>query len=111
MTRVGSRFRLLPGNREEYIRRHDHLWPEMAEAMREAGIRNYSIWLSGNDLFGYYEVDDAQAAAAALASHPVVKRWNVLMQDIIVFDQPPMERVFLFEGARGGEPREGESPC
>ncbi len=111
MKRIGSRFRLLPGRREEYIRRHDELWPEMAQAMREAGIRNYTIWLSGSDLFGYYEADDEEACARALASSPVVKRWNEGMKDIIVFDQPPMECVFLFEGGRGAHPRTGETSC
>ena len=39
---------------EEYVRRHDNLPAEMAEVLRQAGIRNYSIWNVGNELFGYY---------------------------------------------------------
>lgn len=98
MTRVAERFRLKPGMREEYIRRHDNLWPEMAEAMRAAGIRNYSIWLSGTDLFGYYEVEDAERSRRLALASPVVRRWNEMMQDIISFDQLPMECVFRFGG-------------
>jgi L-rhamnose mutarotase len=98
VTRVADRFRLKPGTRDEYVRRHDNLWPEMAEAMHGAGIRNYSIWLSGTDLFGYYEVDDPERCRRLLAASPAVARWNAMMKDIIAFDQPPMERVFLFEG-------------
>lgn len=98
MTRVAERFRLKLGMREEYIRRHDNLWPEMAEAMRAAGIRNYSIWLSGTDLFGYYEVEDVERSRRLALASPVVRRWNEMMQDIISFDQPTMECVFLFEG-------------
>jgi L-rhamnose mutarotase len=98
VTRVADRFRLKPGMRGEYVRRHDTLWPEMAEAMAAAGIRNYTIWLSGNDLFGYYEVEDPARCRRLLAANPVVARWNEMMKDIISFDQPPMECVFLFEG-------------
>jgi L-rhamnose mutarotase len=98
VTRVADRFRLREGMRDEYIRRHEALWPEMAAAMRAAGIRNYSIWLSGTDLFGYYEVDDAVTCNRLLAASPVVAQWNRMMGDIVAFDQPRMERVFLFEG-------------
>ena len=48
---------LLPGKKAEYIRRHDALWPEMAETLRQAGIRNYTIWCCGDELFGYYECE------------------------------------------------------
>ena len=33
-----------PGYEEEYKRRHDDIWPEMVEALRSAGISNYSIF-------------------------------------------------------------------
>jgi L-rhamnose mutarotase len=32
-----------PGYEEEYVRRHQEIWPEMVEALREAGTSNYSI--------------------------------------------------------------------
>lgn len=41
--------------KEEYIRRHNEIWPEMVAALKEAGICNYTIWMDGNELFGYYE--------------------------------------------------------
>ena len=42
---------------DEYIRRHDEIWPELKEVLKEAGICNYSIWNVGNELFGYYECE------------------------------------------------------
>ena len=57
---------LLPGKKAEYIRRHDALWPEMAETLRQAGIRNYTIWCCGDELFGYYECE--RGAACTLAA-------------------------------------------
>ena len=55
MEKVTWKATLLPGMREEYIRRHDEIWPEMKQVLAEAGIVNYTIWRCGNDLFGYYE--------------------------------------------------------
>ena len=36
----------------------------MLEMFRRAGIRNYSIWQTGDTLFGYYECDDLKTALA-----------------------------------------------
>ena len=55
MEKYAWKARLLSGMREEYIRRHREIWPEMQQVLTEAGIVNYTVWLSGNELFGYYE--------------------------------------------------------
>lgn len=87
---------------EEYIRRHDEIWPELVQVLREAGIVNYSIWLTDHELFGYYECTrGAEYAARVQAESPVVDRWNACMKDIMVMEmdpvtgaQPRMTRVF-----------------
>ena len=55
-----------PGYEEEYKRRHDEIWPEMVEALREAEVRNYSIFRHGLTLFGYFETDDLERTIARL---------------------------------------------
>ena len=52
---------LKPGKKAEYIRRHDEIWPEMTEVLTRAGIRNYTIWCCGDELFGYYECEKGAA--------------------------------------------------
>lgn len=37
MERVASIMYLYPGNKEEYKKRHDELWPEMKEALKAHG--------------------------------------------------------------------------
>ena len=75
---------LLPGKKAEYIRRHDELWPEMAETLRQAGIRNYTIWISGDEIFGCYECEFGAAYAAKVqAESPVVAHWNAYMEDVM----------------------------
>lgn len=45
---------LNPGQAEEYKRRHDEIWPELADLLHEAGVSDYSIFLDEetNTLFG-----------------------------------------------------------
>jgi L-rhamnose mutarotase len=83
MERVGFTMRLLPGQEAEYRRRHAAVWPEMLEALRTAGARNYSIFLRGADLFAYLEVTDFAAFRAAMAATEVNDRWQVEMAALI----------------------------
>ncbi|MGN1251012.1 MAG: L-rhamnose mutarotase [Candidatus Spyradocola sp.] len=95
---------LLPGMRDEYVRRHDEIWPEMKETLAQAGIVNYTIWRCGDELFGYYECEKGAAYAAKVqAESPVVDRWNEYMRDVMVMDFDPetgtavaLENVFSF---------------
>ena len=83
MTRYAWKGYIYPGKREEYIRRHDEIWPEMTALLNEAGIHNYSIWNIGEELFGYYECDDLPFALKTQAESPVVARWNESMEGVM----------------------------
>ena len=93
------------GMLEEYVRRHQEIWPELVEVLRQAGIVNYTIWNCGSELFGYYECEKgADYAAAVQAGSPVVDRWNEYMKDVMVMEmdpetgaQPWLTQVFLME--------------
>ena len=90
MPRVAFIIRLKPGaDPVEYKRRHDQLWPEMAAALRAAGIRNYSIFLDGSRLFAYLETDDVEHMNRALAADPTNARWQEYMRDMIELDLDP----------------------
>ena len=83
MTRHMWVLEVRPGYEEEYKRRHDEIWPEMLDALREAGIRNYSIFRHGLHLFGYFETDDFERAKQFLATDEVNARWSEWFQDVI----------------------------
>ena len=72
-----------PGYEEEYKRRHDALWPEMREALRQAGLTRYSIFRHGLTLFGYFETDDLERCIAALRDSEVNRRWSEYMAPIM----------------------------
>ena len=91
MEKYAWKARLLPGMREEYVRRHDAIWPEMVAVLKEAGIVNYTIWNAGDELFGYYECSGGvEKAAAVQAGSPVVDRWNEYMKDVMEMDADPV---------------------
>lgn len=105
MERYAWKATLLPGKKTEYVRRHNEIWPEMVDVLRSAGIRNYTIWNVGNELFGYYECARGRDYAAKVqAESPVVARWNTYMKDVMMMEpdpetgaQPKLERVFFLE--------------
>ena len=50
---IAFRMNLFDGFAEEYEKRHDEIFPELAQALKDAGVSNYSIWLDpqSNHLF------------------------------------------------------------
>jgi len=75
--RHASCIRLRPERREEYLRLHAAVWPEVQQTLVAAGIRNYSIFLYKDLLFSYYEFAGADhaAAQAQIAADPATQRW------------------------------------
>jgi L-rhamnose mutarotase len=74
---------LLPGAEAEYRRRHAAVWPEMLDALRAAGARDYSIFLDDDRLFAYLEVEDFDRFRAAMAATEVNDRWQADMASLI----------------------------
>jgi L-rhamnose mutarotase len=82
------RMKLKPGVVDEYKRRHDEIWPELVQVLREAGIYDYSIFLDEEDmhLFAVLKLRDNNKRDL-LPGHPVMRRWWVYMQDLM-YTQP-----------------------
>jgi L-rhamnose mutarotase len=76
MKRFAFKMKLKPGVTEEYKRRHDKIWPELAQVLRAAGISDYSIFLDEetNTLFAFQRQAENNTAAE-LPRHPVVRKW------------------------------------
>lgn len=80
---------------EEYKRRHEAVWPEMLEALRETGWRNYSLFLRDDGLLvGYFETPSLERALAGMAGREVNERWQ-------------REMGPFFEALEGKRPDEG----
>ena len=77
MERVCFLLQVKPDRLDEYRERHRAVWPEMLDALRDAGWRNYSLFLRDDGLLvGYLETDDFEAAQRAMAQAEVNDRWQ-----------------------------------
>jgi L-rhamnose mutarotase len=82
--RVAFKMKLFKGCEEEYKKRHDALWPELNTLLKQAGIKDYSIFLDEetSSLFGYLSIGDI-AQLDQLPKQPVMQKWWAYMKDIM----------------------------
>lgn len=80
MRRVCFTLQVRPDRLDEYRRRHAAVWPEMLTALRDAGWRDYSLFLRADGLLvGTFLTEDLAAAQAAMAATDVNARWQAEM--------------------------------
>jgi L-rhamnose mutarotase len=83
--RICFQLQVRPDRIAEYVERHRAVWPDMLAAIRDAGRRNYSLYLREDGLLiGYYETDDDASSAAALAADPRTAEWEASSTDLFV---------------------------
>ncbi len=82
--RVAFTMKIFPGCADEYKRRHDALWPQLEELLKQHGITEYSIFLDDatNILFATLQIEDA-ALLDELPKHTVMQQWWAYMKDIM----------------------------
>lgn len=83
MQRAAFRIRIRPERVDDYVAAHAEVWPELREALTRSGVRNYTIFLAGDQAFGYYEADDLDAADALMAAEDVNRRWQEAMAPLV----------------------------
>ena len=89
MKRFSFLMRIHPELKDEYRKRHDELWPDMARAITDSGIRNYSIYFKADGLlFGYFESDDPARSLERLGKTEVNARWQKSMDSFFVKKDP-----------------------
>jgi L-rhamnose mutarotase len=75
---------LKPGMAAEYRRRHDQLWPELAQLLRDSGIHDYSIFLDEQTLHLFAVLKlRADHRREELPKHPVMQRWWSYMAELM----------------------------
>lgn len=82
--RKAFKMKLYKGQKEEYKKRHNALWPEMKEMIHEYGGSNYSIFLDEETmtLFGYIELEDEEKWNES-ARTEICQKWWDYMADIM----------------------------
>ncbi len=84
MKRMAFKMHLKKGQKEEYKRRHDQIWPELKLLLKEAGVSEYSIFLdeASNTLFAFQK-NSGNDGSQNLGKMEVVKKWWAYMADIM----------------------------
>ena len=92
----------------EYVRYHEHVWPEVLQSLRDVGIEDMEIYHVADRLFLVVEVNDTysiERKARSDRANPKVQEWEDLMWKFqVALPGTPtgqkwrvMERVFKLE--------------
>jgi L-rhamnose mutarotase len=95
MERVCFLLKVRQDRLDEYKRRHEAVWSDMLQALRETGWSNYSLFLRPDGLLvGYLESADFDKALRGMSTQEVNSRWQ-------------REMAPFFENLDGRRPDEG----
>ena len=106
MQRRAFQLRIRPGKEAEYDEAHRHVWPELLHELRRFGVRDYSIFRRGQELFLVLCVPNWDKLMEQLAGSEINLRWQQTMAPL--FEPVPslqpgetfatMDEVFYMEG-------------
>ena len=104
MERLAFKMYLNEGQKEEYKKRHNELWPALRQLLKSAGVSEYSIFLDEetNILFAFQKVS-GEGSSQDLGSNPIVQKWWAYMADIMETNDDnsprmvPLDEVFYME--------------
>ena len=84
MKREVFKMYLKPGFEAEYVMRHNAIWPELKQLLKDSGVSDYSIfWDQETNLLFGYQIIDGDSSSQDLGDNPIVQRWWAYMADIM----------------------------
>lgn len=104
MNRLAFKMYLNEGQKEEYKKRHNEIWPELKKLLKDAGVSEYSIFLDEetNILFAFQKVS-GEGGSQDLGQTEIVQQWWAFMADVMKTNPDnspvsiPLEEVFYME--------------
>lgn len=104
MQRLAFKMFLNEGQKQEYKKRHDEIWPELKQLLKDAGVSEYSIFLDEetNTLFAFQKVN-GDGGSQDMGTNEIVKKWWSFMKDVMKTNPDnspvsvPLEEVFYME--------------
>lgn len=103
MQRFAFKMKLKPGCEAEYKRRHDAIWPELKQLLKEAGVSDYAIYLDEETHTLFAVQKQSGASSQDLGSTAIVQKWWAYMADIMDTNPDnspvsvPLKEVFYLE--------------
>jgi L-rhamnose mutarotase len=104
MKRIAFKMQLSDGMKNEYIKRHNEIWPELKKLLKDTGVSEYSIFFDEetNTLFACQKVS-GEGGSQDLVQNETVEKWWKYMADIMQTNSDnspvtvPLEEVFYME--------------
>lgn len=104
MQKVAFKMKLKPGCAEAYRQRHDAIWPELVELLKQVGISDYSIFFDeGTDTLFAVQCQDGDLSSQDLGHNEIVQKWWAYMADIMETNSDhspitiPLDQVFYLK--------------
>ena len=95
MIRKAFLMQVNPDQHAEYEKRHNPIWPELEQTLKDHGVHTYTIFLDPqtHQLFGYVEIED-EARWEAIAQTAICRKWWAHMKEIMPSnpDNSPVSR-------------------
>lgn len=85
MERLALAYRLKPGKKEEYIKAHREIWPQIIKGLKDAGCQEMTIFLRGDQLFLYALIDDIERFTKIREKDPFYQKWNAWMSELLEY--------------------------
>ncbi|MFC2137048.1 L-rhamnose mutarotase [Bacteroidota bacterium] len=104
MKRFSFKMKLKAGCKDEYIKRHNEIWPELVKIIKKTGVSDYSIFLDEetNILFAVQKQSGNQSSQD-IGQNSIVQKWWAYMADIMETNADnspvtiPLNEVFYLE--------------
>jgi L-rhamnose mutarotase len=95
---------LKPGCEEEYRRRHNAIFPELKQLLKDSGVSDYSIfWDQETNILFAVQKNSGEGGSQDLGGNAIVQRWWAYMADIMETNQDnspvsiPLPELFYME--------------
>jgi L-rhamnose mutarotase len=119
MQRRAFQLRIREDRAGEYDEIHCHVWPDLLAELQGFGVRDYSIFRRGQELFLYLRVPDFDALLGKLATSAMNRRWQRRMAPLFKpvpslnpgEDFAMMEEVFSCQEQKQSNSYFGEGEC
>jgi L-rhamnose mutarotase len=108
MKKYLSIIKVKPECRDEYIKIHKNPWPEMLQALSDAGFQNETIWFFEDQSIIYFECDDLEECDRRVRATEVCKRWDLEMIPRFSAEPVVAEKIFDLRNQLAGLDPEGE---
>lgn len=93
MERVGWAWRVRPGMADAYDREHAEIWPDLAQLLRDSGVRAFHIHRGGETVFAHLDVDDYARMLDLTSRAAVSVRWEEHMSRLIEYPGDAPQRL------------------